>query len=178
MSKRTRDIPDDEDVSDTQIKRRSVGRMCLVSLLVEAEEDLRRETERFYVRHDVDLQGMPEEEFKLNFRLDNYADFQRLLIALQIPAIICENGTLATPEFGLAVVLRRLSFPNRWFDDMKLLGRDRSQLSRIYNRTIDFIWDTHGHLLSTLNQPVLSYERLQTYCAAVSTASKRCFGIP
>ncbi len=176
MQRYKRDIPDEIDEEISRKKRCVFSNLVILKNLLDVDEDLHREIERFYVRHDIDLEGMCQQEFKLNFRLDNYADFNRLLTALRIPPITCDNGTIASPRLALAVVLRRLCYPNRWVDCMKLLGRDQTQLSRIFNHTIDVIWETHGYLMSTLNQPVLSYENLQAYCAAIARVTGGCYG--
>ena len=56
-------------------------------------------------------------------------DMRRLLQALNIPdQYICEQGTKA-----LMIMLRRLSYPNRWTDLVPLFGRSEYELSLIFN---------------------------------------------
>ncbi|CAG7644218.1 unnamed protein product, partial [Allacma fusca] len=42
---------------------------------------------------------------------------------------------------GLTILLRRLCYPNRLFDLVKLFGRDISSLSRICNWMLDWIFN-------------------------------------
>ena len=45
----------------------------------------------------------------------------------------CEQGTKATGLEALLIMLRRLSFPNRWCDLVQLFGRAEPELSIIFN---------------------------------------------
>ncbi|XP_055356897.1 uncharacterized protein LOC129601996 [Paramacrobiotus metropolitanus] len=144
-------------------------------LLAEAD----RKFEKFYVRHEIGLEEMPREKFELFFRLRSYADFCRLLEALDLPErIVCDNGTAVSAEVALAVTLRRLAYPCRWVDTMDFLGRDRTQLSRIFNTTLDLIYDKKGWLLESLGW--ITRERIEKYADAIHRASKgryaHCWG--
>ncbi|XP_055349054.1 uncharacterized protein LOC129595944 [Paramacrobiotus metropolitanus] len=145
--------------------------MVYASALYFADE-LDRELEKFYVRHELDLKAMPRDRLRHFFRIKSYEDFQRLSQCLQIPdTISCDNRCQVSGEFALAVVLRRLAYPNRWRDCADLLGREATQLSRIFNATINFLYDKHGHLLRSLGQPWLGADNIAAYAAAVHRAS-------
>lgn len=59
---------------------------------------------------------------------------RRLLVALNIPEFYsCSQGTRSTGMEALLIFLRRLSYPNRWFDLCPLFGRTESELSIIFN---------------------------------------------
>ena len=126
------------------------------------------EYERYYVRHEINLVDMPNEKLRVNFRVENYQEFCRLRDALRLPPVIlCDNGSYMTADAALAVVLRCLAYPNRWVDCMDLLGRDRTQLSRVYNATVSEIFRQHGHLLENMNQSWLNRQRVENYASAV-----------
>ena len=122
----------DSDDEEVHRKRRRLAGLSLLAAAAETQEEITRDVERFYVRHELDVGSLTEEECKVNFRLDNSVDFHRLLNALQIPQIRCSNRSIASPELALAVVLRRLCFPNRWFDTKVFLGR-------IFNETVNYL---------------------------------------
>lgn len=59
----------------------------------------------------------------------------RLQLALGIPAFYrCDQGTMSTGIEALLVMLRRLSYPNRWYDLCPLFGRSEPELSMIFNK--------------------------------------------
>ena len=60
-------------------------------------------------------------------------DLEHLAIALNLPEkYICSQGTIATGMEALWILLRRLSYPNRWCDLIPLFGRSESELSIIF----------------------------------------------
>ena len=61
-------------------------------------------------------------------------ELERLKNALNLPDFYrCEQGTKATGMEALLIMLRRLSFPNRWCDLVSLFGRAEPELSSIFN---------------------------------------------
>lgn len=60
-------------------------------------------------------------------------DFDRLLIALRIPAKYeCVQKTLSTGSEALLIMLRRLAYPSRWSDLEPTFGRSVSEMSLIF----------------------------------------------
>ena len=60
---------------------------------------------------------------------------QRLCEALDLPdQYICEQGTKASGVEALMIMLRRLSYPNRWTDLVPVFGRTEHELCLIFNR--------------------------------------------
>ena len=58
----------------------------------------------------------------------------RLLEALQIPAAYTGyQGSVFTGMEGLMVMLRRLTYPNRWCDLVNIFGRSEAELSILFN---------------------------------------------
>ena len=90
-------------------------------------------------------------------------DIHILSNALRLPEnIICNNRTLASGVEGLCIVLRRLAYPCRLEDLEPVLGRTKVEISYIFNHVIDFLYNTHNHLLSDLSRDWLSYEHLRS----------------
>ncbi|GAU95170.1 hypothetical protein RvY_06837 [Ramazzottius varieornatus] len=129
------------------------------------------EYERYYVRQEIDLVNMPNEKMRHQFRMEKYQDSYRLRDALQLPEIVIgENRVVVSRSLALAVLLKRLAYPNRWVDCMDLLGRERTQLSRIFNATVSAIYRKHSHLLENMDQPWLTTERVDLHAKAIHRA--------
>ncbi|KXJ13659.1 hypothetical protein AC249_AIPGENE27169 [Exaiptasia diaphana] len=61
----------------------------------------------------------------------------RLFNALELPQnYICSQMTNATGMEALMILLRRLVYPNRWCDLVELFGRSESELSLIFNESV------------------------------------------
>ena len=61
-------------------------------------------------------------------------DMSRLLETLQIPAAYTGyQGSVFTGTEGLMVMLRRLTYPNRWCDLVNIFGRSQAELSILFN---------------------------------------------
>ncbi|CAH3170271.1 unnamed protein product [Porites evermanni] len=120
-----------------------------------------------YPRTSID--DLNESQCVAMFRFQK-CDMYRLLEALQIPeCYICSQRTFVTGMEALMILLRRLTYPNRWCDLQAMFGRSESELSLIFhkvlnlgNRTclikqgrsgliLDDIHDRFGHLLETLD---------------------------
>lgn len=72
----------------------------------------------------------------LNLRFSK-GDMEKLRDALQLPAnYICSQGTNATRMEALMILLRRLAYPNRWSDLVPVFGRTVSELSLIFNKSV------------------------------------------
>ena len=70
-------------------------------------------------------------------------DMQRLLEALNLQdQYICEQGTTASGMESLMIMLRRLSYPNRWTDLAPVFGRT------VYEPSLIF---THVNIYSRFN---------------------------
>lgn len=64
-------------------------------------------------------------------RFDKSA-IHRVKLALGLPEFYtCQQGTKSTGIEALLVMLRRLSYPNRWYDLCPLFGRPEAELSMI-----------------------------------------------
>ena len=67
-------------------------------------------------------------------------DIPRLFSALEIPdKYKCEQGTIVSGMEALLILLRRLVYPNRLSDLVKLFGRSTAELSYIFNTVSKFV---------------------------------------
>ena len=124
-----------------------------------------KETETF---NKIDIDALSDEQFRTLFRFYR-GDLVELCNALHVPnKIVCENRTTCSGFDGLSIVLRRLAYPNRLDDLCQIFGRSKAELSYIINAVLGFIDSEHGHLLDDLNQPWLSYNKLNEMADAVS----------
>ena len=61
-------------------------------------------------------------------------DLVRHISALQLPPVyMCRSGTRASGTEALLILLRGLSYPNRWDDLVPLFGRAEPELSVIFS---------------------------------------------
>ena len=64
-------------------------------------------------------------------------DMDRLLEALQIPdSYTSHQGSVFTGMESLMILLRHLSYPNRWCDLVPSFGRTEQELSMVFNMVI------------------------------------------
>lgn len=78
---------------------------------------------------------------------------------LNIPDVIkCCQGTKASGVDALCIILRRLAYPNRLCDITHTFGRSDSELSLIFNETLNLIYEEHRHRLSRLDQEWINPE--------------------
>lgn len=74
----------------------------------------------------------------LCFQRFQKCDMYRLLEALQIPeCYICSQRTFVTGMEALMILLRRLTYPNRWCDLQAMFGRSESELSLILHKVLN-----------------------------------------
>ncbi|XP_033754685.1 protein ALP1-like [Pecten maximus] len=113
------------------------------------------------------FEDLTNEKCKTLFRFEK-DDIPLLCHALQIPPKIeCTNRTTCSGLEGICILLRRLAYPNRLSDLYSLFGRSSTAMSFIINELLDFLHDTHGHLLRDLNRSWLSEQNLDEFANAV-----------
>ena len=126
-----------------------------------------------------DLNTTGEEECKTLFRFEK-ADIPRLMRAFRIPdQNIGSNQIHYSGIEGLCVVLRRLSYPNRYHDIIPIFGRSKGELCIIFNEVLTLIHNNFGNLLSNLNQTWLASENLSMFADAIHNkggALTNCWG--
>ena len=86
-----------------------------------------------------------EEECWHNLRFRK-PELQKLFILSNFPAVVkCTNGITCPGKHALMVMLYRLAYPTRLFSLQDIFGREYTQLSRIFDKAIEFMYDRHSH---------------------------------
>ena len=110
---------------------------------------------------------MNNDECLAEFRF-GLAELPILAEVLRLPnRFVCPNGTVASKMEGLCIVLKRFAYPCRYNDMIHRFGRSVTELSLIANEVIDYIYNTHGHLLKNLAQPWSRPERLEKFAKTI-----------
>jgi len=118
-----------------------------------------------YTRFTLD--AVLEEECLSSFRF-RQLDIPYLAQVLRLPEkFICPNQTAAFAAEALCILLRQFAYPCRYVDMMPQFGRSPEELSLIANKVIDEIYETHGHLLTTIDHPLLTRAKLREMVDAV-----------
>ena len=134
-----------------------------------------------YVRdlQRFNLDDLTDQQSLNKFRFDK-GSIHRLVRCLGLPEQIqLPNLCICSGTVALCVLLRRLVYPNRLSDLKALFAGPNSTLAMVINHTLDLIYDRHGYLLSTLDQPWFQQEQLESYAAAIHAKGaplKNCFG--
>ena len=94
------------------------------------------------------------------------AEIERFLPLLGLEEIRFRNRLDATPEEALAVVLIRLSYPNRYWEMMDRFGHSRTWLSIVFNDTLIHLYRRYRKNLAW-DENRLTYETLSGYAMAI-----------
>lgn len=125
------------------------------------------------------LDDFTSNECIANFRVAK-DDILVLKDALQIPETFrCPQGTVCDGLEGLCLVLKRLTYPCRYFDLMYTFARPVPELCMLSNTIFDWVYNQHGFRLSSWNQPILSPPALEEYAQAITQKGcplTNCFG--
>ena len=115
------------------------------------------------------LDNIEEVGCKAEFRVEK-PDLPRLLEAMQLPPrFTCQQRSICDAMEGLCMLLRRVSYPCRYSDLIPQFGgKPVSVISLITNHVIDYIFETHGHLITERNHNILNPQALQSYADAIS----------
>lgn len=83
-----------------------------------------------------DLRFSTDCEYQMYFRFHTQ-DIPRLFDALGIPQFYTTpQGSMYPGMEALLILLRRLSYPNRWCDLVPIMGRSEPELSMVFNMVI------------------------------------------
>ena len=77
------------------------------------------------------------------------------------------------------MLLRRFAYPCSYSDMVPRFSKPVPVLSMATNTVLDYIYDTHGHLLTDWNPDLLSAQALEEYAQAISRKGsplQNCFG--
>ncbi|KAG0427280.1 hypothetical protein HPB47_025656 [Ixodes persulcatus] len=116
----------------------------------------------------LDVAKLDDLTFRRMFRFEK-DDFGLLNDALLMPNVVCSSqGVVVSGEEALLMCLRRLAYPNRWWDLEPIFGRHSSAMSSIVGQVLTHIDGTFGHLLDDLTtHSWLSLGDLERFARAV-----------
>lgn len=122
---------------------------------------------------------MSEAEVRAEFRFAP-SEIDLLRQALRIPQkFTCPNGTVASGEEGLLMLLKRFAYPCRLSDMVPRFGRSVPEISLILTEVTKHVVETQGHLLKDLNQPWLQPHHLEEFALVIhqkGAALDNCWG--
>ena len=88
-----------------------------------------------------------------------------LVDALRIPdEVRCPNRKSIDAVEALCILLKRNSYPCRFSDLIPTFGRSVAEPCNIASVVNNHIFETHGHLLISLNQPWAFYTPITRVC--------------
>ncbi|KAL3248703.1 hypothetical protein MRX96_017788 [Rhipicephalus microplus] len=122
----------------------------------------------------LNVSAVDHEAFGLLFRFQK-DDFDSFWCLLGVPHVVtCALGIRVAGAQAMCMALRRLAYPNRWFDLEPMFEVHSSLMSSVTAELMTHIVRHFGHLLRDLNnQEWLSEEALDDF----SAASHRIFGV-
>ena len=80
---------------------------------------------------------------------------------------------------GFCMLLKRLAYPCRYGDLIYRFGRPVPVFSMATNHVLDYIYNTHNHLITQWNHTLLSPRALEVYAETIhekGAALENCFG--
>ena len=121
-----------------------------------------------WVNDSFDFEAITEHESRRLFRFKK-ADVVYLQTCLRIPERVktSERDDVSGLE-ALCILLRRLSYPNRWIELRRLFGRSHGSLCRVFYKILDHINANFGSLLRDWDQSWLQEPDFQTFSAAIT----------
>lgn len=134
---------------------------------------------RYSNYEQFDINKLSDDECRSNFRFFRN-DIYTLKEVMQLPEqFTCYNGVKVDCVEALSMYLKRFAYPCRYADLVSTFARPIPQLCMITNEVMNFVYLRWRHLLSDLNQPWLSPERLQLFADAIhnkGAALNNCWG--
>jgi len=153
-----------KDVRNALFMSHSQGLLSDEELLLLLEENTSKNPAFEYATYErFDIGRIEEPECKSEFRLEK-KDLPILADALQLPdKFLCSQRTTADKLEGLAILLRKMSFPCRYSDMIPRFGRPVPELCMITNTVMDYIYDVHAPKLTEWNHGILDPRNLEVY---------------
>ncbi|XP_075560183.1 uncharacterized protein LOC142592556 [Dermacentor variabilis] len=125
------------------------------------------------------IEELQEDAFRRMFKFHK-EHVKELSTSLLIPDTVTSvQGVCVSGEEALLITLRRLAYPNRWWDLEPLFGRHYSTLSSIVSKVLTHIEDNFGHLLDLTNNKWLNLAELGRFSQAMHRTGaplKNCWG--
>ncbi|XP_068713526.1 uncharacterized protein [Montipora foliosa] len=99
----------------------------------------------------LNMEDISEIDCEQMFRFQKQ-DMDRLLEALQIPdSYTSHQGSVFTGMESLMILLRRLSYPNRWCDLVRIFGRTEPELSMAFDMITNDLYARFSPRLTSLD---------------------------
>ena len=115
-----------------------------------------------------DLDWLSDDKCRIYFRFFK-SDINWLIENLQIPEEITSyNVSIFNGLEAFCALLKPFLYPCRYADIIPVFGRSVPELLLISNHMLDFMYNTHRHLLQDFNQTWLSLQHLEQYAVAIS----------
>ena len=125
------------------------------------------------------LDNMNDDECKAEFRVRKRG-LPTLAQALGIPrSFQLSQRSVVDGMEGLCMLLKRLAYPCRYGDLIFRFGRPVPVFSMATNHVLDYIYNTHNHLITQWNHTLLSPRALEVYAETIhgkGAALENCFG--
>ena len=139
----------------------SENEFCLLYNLNKSKDDYH------YWNYEVfKLEGMDDSESWAQFRFYK-RDIYRLKEVLRIPNILKTYNRINVDGVeALCILLKRFSYPCRYVDMIPHFGRAVPDYPIISNEMMEHLYNTFSHLLTDLNLPFSSRNRME-YCNAI-----------
>ena len=122
---------------------------------------------------------MSDDECQGEFRFYKN-DVYDLIEVLGFPeTFTCYNGLTGDGTEALCIFFKRFAYPCRYLDMIPRFARPVPQLCMTSNMVMDYLYTHWSHLLTSLNQPWLSLDNLETFANATFQAGgalRNCFG--
>lgn len=155
----------------------------MLFVLEEGDEALlfygEQEQEEFDIMFRLDIESLSNKDCVKMFHFDK-DDIWLLHELLRCPEQWQGyNGTVAHGIEGICILLRRLSYPNRWCELKSVFGRKEPEMSIIYTEVQNHTFDTFDHLVTSLDQPWLTAPFLHQYAHVINAKGApltHCFG--
>ena len=113
------------------------------------------------------LEKVSDDECNAEFRFSK-RNIYSLVYALQIPDEVGRHNRQCINAAKVScVLLKRKSYPCRFRDLIPTFGRSVAELFNIASVMNNHIFETHGHLLTNLNQPWLYTHQLQEFADVI-----------
>ena len=126
-----------------------------------------------------ELDDLGDAECRADFRVEK-RHLPALAEALQIPPVFkAQQRSVADGMEGLRMLLKRFSYPCRYGDMIPMFGRPVPVICMITNHVLNFVYDTHGHLITEWNNDLLAPHLLEVYANPVHEKGaplRNCFG--
>ena len=122
------------------------------------QEDLENERSDHWKYDPFSVDSYSEADF-YNYHRFKKGHFEELNKVLRLkPIYKASNGIKWKGSEGLALLLRRLAYPNRLVDLVPYFGRHVTELSVMFNTMVNEIYQLHKHRVSSVNQSWIDFE--------------------